>query len=392
MPSLTRDDAYELAWSAPMRELAERHGLSDVGLKKALSRLDIPFPPQGHWNKVHAGKATVRTKLPPRGPGMPTELLLGDSPVSHWPYDPLKVLAEPEPERPVFPEPLDSLRERVAKQVGRIICPRDLRQPHPAVRRVLDADEKRREKHEASSWGDWHAPWFDSPFERRRLRVLNGIFLGLTRLGAKPEIGSQKGRPLTVQVGAQTVAFLLDHPAARKNRHGEWEVRTGREDELKLVVSSDLAASGVPTWSDGEGGKLEAFLPEIVVDILVQGEVLYRERSLATFEWRMEARDRAREELRKRKDEAERLAKERRLQEEREARQALLDHARAHREAGEIRTLVAAVRERTKDAGETCGEALGTWAAWALAVADALDPLEGMRVIEGGLSFNRETT
>lgn len=55
MPSFTREEAYELAWSAPMRELAKRFNMSDVGLKKALARLDIPFPPQGHWKQGAGG-------------------------------------------------------------------------------------------------------------------------------------------------------------------------------------------------------------------------------------------------------------------------------------------------------------------------------------------------
>jgi hypothetical protein len=55
-------------WSAPMRTVAADLGLSDVGPKKAAEKAGIPTPPQGHWNRVAAGK-TVDPKpvIPPRG-------------------------------------------------------------------------------------------------------------------------------------------------------------------------------------------------------------------------------------------------------------------------------------------------------------------------------------
>lgn len=47
------DDLIAFAWSAPMRELAAKLGLSDVGLKKLLKGVGVVTPPQGHWNRVH---------------------------------------------------------------------------------------------------------------------------------------------------------------------------------------------------------------------------------------------------------------------------------------------------------------------------------------------------
>ena len=52
------------AWSAPMRDLAARVGISDVGLKKLMRSQGIPTPPQGHWNRVHAGRKVEDPPLP----------------------------------------------------------------------------------------------------------------------------------------------------------------------------------------------------------------------------------------------------------------------------------------------------------------------------------------
>lgn len=49
-------DLQDFAWSAPMRDLAAKVGLSDVGLKKLLKANGVVTPPQGYWNRVHAGK------------------------------------------------------------------------------------------------------------------------------------------------------------------------------------------------------------------------------------------------------------------------------------------------------------------------------------------------
>ncbi len=56
MTTLTRRQLYDLIWSKPMREAAAELGISDVGLRKVCLRHRVPVPPQGHWNKVHAGQ------------------------------------------------------------------------------------------------------------------------------------------------------------------------------------------------------------------------------------------------------------------------------------------------------------------------------------------------
>lgn len=50
------EDVLAFAWSAPMRDLAGKIGISDVGLRKLLVTQGITLPPQGHWNRVHAGQ------------------------------------------------------------------------------------------------------------------------------------------------------------------------------------------------------------------------------------------------------------------------------------------------------------------------------------------------
>ncbi len=59
-----RAKLLEEVWSEPVQALAPRYGLSDVGLKKLCTRLQIPTPPRGHWAKVKVGKrVSTRPKL-----------------------------------------------------------------------------------------------------------------------------------------------------------------------------------------------------------------------------------------------------------------------------------------------------------------------------------------
>ena len=388
MQRYTRQELYDLLWSEPTRSLAAKFGVSDVGFKKQISGMEVPAPERGYWARKQAGKATVRTKLAPRGPGMPDSIVLGRPPEHHWRYDPEAELAEPPPIEPVFEEPIESVRERVAKRVGKVARVRDLQSPHGAIRRYLEADEKRRAQQRSSLYtASYYEPYFASGFEQRRFKFLNSLFQGLVRFGARPTIQGDKARDISVGVGICTVNFRLDHPTAKPNRQGEWSTRPGKASVLELVVLGDREGKTVLTrWADVEGRKLEDQLTEIVVGLIVQGEEGYRRGQLEHYRWMLKRRVEAEAEVIKRKAEAERLARERRLKEQREARDALLRHAHAHRDALEIRALVAAVQSLAA-ANEIDPQPVATWVGWALDVATQLDPLANITTRDGKLWF-----
>jgi hypothetical protein len=56
MIKTTRDKLHEEIWTEPMTKVAERYGLSDVGLKKICVKHRIPTPPRGYWARSKAGK------------------------------------------------------------------------------------------------------------------------------------------------------------------------------------------------------------------------------------------------------------------------------------------------------------------------------------------------
>jgi hypothetical protein len=61
---MNRRELYDLVWSEPLRHLAPRLGLSDVGLAKLCDRLEIPRPAMGYWVAQLHGRGSNRPELP----------------------------------------------------------------------------------------------------------------------------------------------------------------------------------------------------------------------------------------------------------------------------------------------------------------------------------------
>lgn len=380
MPTLTREELYDLVWKDALRTIAPTLGVSDVWLKRCCRAAEIPVPERGHWNKVHAGKAVIVQKLPPRPPGVPNTIAIGKEPYrSSWPINPARELAEPEPVKPEFPEPIDDVEARVAKLVGKAKLYRDLDAPHPLVRHVLDEDEKRRTKPKGIPYRlQWSQPLFDSPFEQRRLRLLNSLLLAFAKAGYKCWLSDEDARSTGVYIGSQRVSFLLDHPNAKQDREYRYRTRQGAVDTLQLKLATDKV------WIDKPSDKLESRLTEIVVKTITYGEVCLREGAEYAFAKAWEHRREMEALLQKQRDEADRRELERRLKAEHERRNDLLRMARDLRKANEIRALVAEVqRARGTDPHEAAK--VGEWARWATEVADRTDPLMRLRFTDDGL-------
>lgn len=372
MPILTRQALYDLVWEKPVRTVAGELGLSDVGLKKVCARFDIPVPHRGYWARLAAGQRVHQSPLPPRAPGMP-EVAFGEPQNSYrWPPDPEAELAEPEPVEPVFDETLEAVETRIRKSVGKVSSTQPLTDPHPQLRRLLDKEAERRRKHAASGYS-WDTPVFDAPFEQRRLRLINSLFWGLTRVGAKPSLSGQAARATGVSIGGQYINFGIDHPNAKRSRWDEEQVHGGKVDTLRVTIPALDGEGRKSAWSDADGRKLESQLTEIVVMLQLAAEIQYRAGALHSYKCRVESRDKARIELARLREEAARKERERLAEMERQRRDRLLGYARDHRAAEDIRAFISIVSVKAGDVDGVEG-----WLGWAREVADRLDPLSEM--------------
>jgi hypothetical protein len=386
----SRRALYELIWSKPMREAAAENGISDVGLVKVCRGAAIPTPPQGHWNKVRAGKPTVQIELPPRPPGVPDEVTFGGASyyTAGYPQGPQSEDEEPQFVPPHFEEDLPPILERIRKSVGRVSIPKTMASPHPLIARLLQANDARRKERLESGYSfSWNAPLFESPFERRRLKVLNAIFIALLHEGYKPSIEGKEARNVGVTIGKQHVDFDLDGASQKKPEGWRYDgcppPQFGPDEKLRMEISHPKEAPEMRwSWLDGDQ-KLETQLTEIVVCLIYAGEIQYRAHAQSTYEWQLERQQHRREERRKQKEEAERQERLRLERQERTRVQGLFQEANNWRRAREIREYVTAVEKAgARSSTSLDRRRLDDWSRWALGLADRLDPLRAGRLEE----------
>ena len=62
--TLSRKELYDLIWTEPLIKIAARYKISDNGLRKICTRMNIPVPKVGHWQKPIFGKKIQQPSLP----------------------------------------------------------------------------------------------------------------------------------------------------------------------------------------------------------------------------------------------------------------------------------------------------------------------------------------
>lgn len=383
MTTISREALYDLVWTEPVRTIAQRMGVSDVWLKKCCAKADIPVPERGYWAKLRADKKVVRQKLPPRSPGMATDVTIGTGPRSYpWPPNPEAELAAP-PAEPTFAEPIEAVAARVDQSLGKVRFVRDLGSAHSLIRHLLDEDALRRLKPSDASYRlRYSEPFFDSPFERRRLRILNNLFLALAKAGHQPWLGEQ-ARNVGVTVGSQKISFTLDHPRARAQANGRIQTPHEAYETLRL----EIPATG-DSWADDDSGRVEDRLREIILKLIVAAEVQYRANAHTVYENACRRRAEMERRLAEQRAEADRLAREKAIKAEAEQRKMLLRMAADHRAAQDIRAFVkAAIAAFGPDNAQESPTA--DWVSWALRVADQIDPIGRLQIAEDGTAAEK---
>jgi hypothetical protein len=379
---LSRKELYELVWSEPLKILAPRFSISDVALKKACARAEVPTPGLGHWAKKAAGKSMLQVTLPERPPGMDDEVLIGAG-HGYWHSGWSEEELGPLPPPPEFEEPIERVRERIAKTVGKVTVPREVRIWHPMVEGLLKEDEQRRERQRASSFpSSWDAPRFDTPFERRRLCVLNTLVLAAGMMNGKPSISDHEGRNIQLTVHRRHIAIQLDRLKQARRRGNAANSADADEARLSLSILRSPGSESIRiAWQDDEQGKLETRVTEIAVQIILTAELQYREGTVRSYEWRVQRKAELEEEERERKRQAERAERERQKRLEQARIDRLLKSAAAFQQAGAIRKYVEAIRATQTDNAACSGEELERWSQWALAEAERIDPVVGEKFL-----------
>jgi hypothetical protein len=361
-------DLQDFAWSAPMRDLAGKVGLSDVGLKKLLRSHGVVTPPQGYWNKVHAGRPVPkRPEAPPRQPGETGRVSLDERFATVLPAAESLPSAGPFASAAV-PEDLGDLHAQEVRAIGKVAVSRKLDRVHHGLTEILAQDERRRMKAAGVPW-HWDAPKFDSPLDRRRLRILNAIFMTLAKRGHRADAYERDGEIHARATIGDTYLGLSLEPAGKRPGRGYGRDRTAvglpATTPLQFSIDPDFDRRAMTTWSDDAAGTLESRIVDIVARIIVAGEAKFR-RGLREAEQRAEEYRRWQEKQRQERIEAR----------NRERLQHLRRSGELLRQAEDLRALIMRVREAVV-AGSVAADRdrLEAWESWASAEADRLDPI-----------------
>lgn len=369
----TRKELYDSVWSQPMSTVAANLGISDVALAKHCKKADIPVPNRGYWAKKQAGKPTIQIALPPRFPGASDRIGQTER-NNYWGSDWAEKYKEVViPSVPTFDEDMSSVEERCRKLVGQIRCGRKFEPAHPLVAKLLAHDEDRRK--EFAKWrSNLYAPKYDTGPARRRLVIINALFLAADRLGCRASMNTSKyvedpggNRDLWIKIGRAHVYFTIELVKSKKGEKSERLCLTFGSERLRTRTNE--------CWEDGEESQLEDQLTEILVQMLLSAEASYRDGLIRCRERIIERKAEAEAELKRRVEEAERRARELQDKVQREQIGRLLSQAKALNRANQIRTYVESARLRLPDVPITQAE-FEQWASWAQKEADRIDPVK----------------
>ncbi|MDD4617051.1 MAG: hypothetical protein PHW76_08085 [Alphaproteobacteria bacterium] len=280
------------------------------------------------------------------------------------------------PSPPVFTEHMESVAARVKKLVRRIRIPKSLAKPHRLIARLLNEDKARQQKNIGRSFS-FDEAIFTTAFERRRLKILNSLFVSLELCGMKPFVDDKVGRTLSVTVGDQDISFTLDSVRADKQlireQCGYSFAPRGVDDPMILKCQ----VTSAKIWKDTDTEKIEDHIREIVEQIIIAGEVLYRERAVNHHNWLIDRKKKAEKEVQNRLEEAERQHLEHIRKLEEQNIKHLLGQAAALRQASEIRTYVEAAQKANTISDKPISmQKLEAWSSWALVQADRIDPVK----------------
>lgn len=369
----TREEFYKLVWRKSLKEIALEYDLSETKLKAISSEFDIPLPDKNYWQECDKNKIIEQTPLPRRPIAGEQEIYLKGSPKHYyyWDTNDEQALYCTIPPNPQFDYEIEEIRPVILAQVRENIIPQSLHSPHPKIKQLLDADKLRADEYKKKRNAfDWAEPErFNEPGQRRRLRIINSIFKTIERLNHTIEKIDDRGNGIAIivygkaitlevvemQHRGKAIPFLADEPEVTK---------------IKISITGEKIPWGCSKeWRDEPKKQIANRLDEIITDIILTSEKIYRTSKIRCWEDDVRAIHKIRDAHRKRLE-----------KEEKERVERLIIQSSNHIKAREIREYVSSVVVSAKLKDESFNA--DTWSKWALRVADEIDPIRSERYKE----------
>ena len=370
--TVTRTQLYDLVWTEPMRRLATRYGISDVGLAKICRKHDIPRPPRGYWAKKEFGKAPRQVKLP--NPSNDCEILLRDPEEC--------CISSPDLQGVVEQMKAEEEKQEAKSEVGGA-----LRGAHALVSQanqelqVAETDENH-----------LIIPPKGKPLDirtskttlRPALLIMDALLKALEQRGYEVASG-----PAVHILGVRVCFSIIEALDTQREqaedhdldgyyefRHSRFNTKRAPSGRLSLHITDADAywASGCrKSWRDSEKHKIEDRLNKFVA-----GLVNFAARKKEHDAEQERRAEQERQEQRRREEEAQSRAEKRKLmQAEQQRVESLMQQATSWRASQHLRGYIEARKQAYLAAhGELEPESdFARWLVWATQQADRLDPL-----------------
>lgn len=387
---LTRQQLYEQVWSIPMRVLAPKYDLSDVGLAKVCKKYGIPRPPVGYWAKVEHGKKVRQPKLPPAPEGIGDVIVL-------LPKPPPPEQSEEQPG--FFDEQLGAIAARL--EAGDFVkaVASDLRGCSAITRQTREALEAASRPPTRDRWGVLeHAPRYPLPhihvstskeLRQRALLLVDALVKTFDAMGCQQRaprdegtraaIFELRGLQFTVRVRERTkrVTHVLTDEEKRKQERYRYSFAPkydyNHAGELFVELIRAQWSSAFLQIKDGKrAGLVEERIAEVALAVLRQAD---RDLERAHQEELDRQRRVERERLEREEAERRRVEEERR-QAELACQKRLFSLAEDWQATAVVTTFLAEVWRRLEDGGLDGDDRalLQRWLQWGARVARERDP------------------
>jgi len=367
---LSRAELYDEVWKMPLMRLAPRYGITDKGLAKICSRLNVPYPPSGYWLKVNAGKSPAKVALPPAQGGTRDYVIITPTP-------------EPSSEE----LEAESAFAKALEHFKAIEVCKTLRGQHPAVAELI-ADHDRRfaeAKREQRMWGG------SSPRVGPLTEVDHRIHRFLsTFLKEAGKVGFNHVTAAYVQSGKIQIEFSLEqywpqfrrtlepHERSPFRPNQKWTQEISTTSQLRFRFLTKLWRGAPSVWIDDPDSPLEGRIGEILATLVAAIPFLERKRIAE------EGKERVRIETERRRQQEE---IRRKIEKNRWRRFSELSE-RWHA-ASRIRSFIAQLEVKSSLADDPLAGGLSRdeWLAWVKQRLSVHDPLEaGVDAIWSNLS------
>jgi len=362
-----RDELYQEVWSTPMRTLAKKYGISDVGLAKVCRKLSIPRPGLGYWARKEAGQKGNQPPLPP----------LKEKIVLRKP-DPRK---EPPKLSDSATEPELAQIEKVERTASEVLLKRG-NMSHPLVAQARSILKSAGADDRKILWagGSYLHVRVSKDSLDRALRIMAAVISAIEDAGFSVGVETGESKKSFAKIYGQQISFGLSEKTDRVEilappkggllervlTFGGKPVTLEPSGKFSIEVWNGWGSTQI-RWRDRKSRSLEEQLPQIVAGFM---RIALAERA--------EKERRAAEERERQLRAEERARLEESIKAERSKIRALDVAASRWSRAERIRSFVSAAHDAAVQNGQPVnpGSPFGDWIVWAGLQADRLDPLK----------------